>query len=142
MKTQLPTMSEIGHDGRVWATARIVEGRDAKRYINRLDVMGFEYCVQQENRHLRILVPHDQLEEILGWFGDLGQAKPQEKNSFDKLNILLLMLIPGGMFAGSLFARLTGIGGAYSIMLSAFGGVMAVGVAAIIFARVNTSLKN
>ena len=63
-----------------WVTAKVIENRRAKRFINRLDVLGFEYLIQHDNHDLRILVRSDQLEEALGWFEELARpVSEQEK---------------------------------------------------------------
>ena len=58
-----------------WVTAKVIENRRAKRFINRLDVLGFEYLIQHDNHDLRILVRSDQLEEALGWFEELARPR-------------------------------------------------------------------
>lgn len=109
-----------------WVTAKVIENRRAKRFINRLDVLGFEYLIQHDNHDLRILVRSDQLEEALGWFEELARPVSRARENIGaRSSAWLLQALPIGMLAGSIFSSLIGLDGSSSTAISAICGVMA-----------------
>jgi len=73
------TLSESKHSGDWqsddWVTAKVVAPADAKRFINRLEFLGFDYKVETDNREVRIFVRGDRLNETLDWFTELSHPQ-------------------------------------------------------------------
>ena len=71
--------------------------------------LGFEYLIQHDNHDLRILVRSDQLEEALGWFEELARPVSRARENIGaRSSAWLLLALPIGMLAGSIFSSLIG----------------------------------
>jgi hypothetical protein len=128
MANHSATLTKLKREPRNWVTAKVIDSHRARRFINRLDSLGYEYQVVLENRHLRILVREQSLDEVLGWFGDLSQPKNFRARQSDlnsRAAVSLLIAIPAGMLVGSVFSKLVGIPGPFSHTISGYCGFAA-----------------
>ncbi len=122
-----------------WVTAKVIDSKRARRFINRLDVLGYDYKVVPQNHDLRILVRRQTLEEVLGWIKELSY-RPQMRHSSRALNhsgIYLLIAIPIGILAGSVGARLLGIQSPASYAIAGYAGLAASGLAFLASSRLS-----
>lgn len=128
---------------RSWVTAKVVEPNRARRFIRRLDALGYEYQVLHENHQLRILVREQCLNDVLEWFDDLSNAQaPPVKNlnSVDsRAAVGLLIALPAGMLVGSVFSKLIGIPSPFSLTISGYCGFA---VAVIIYVFISSGRGN
>ena len=90
-----------------WRTARLVKPTYARPIINRLDAYDFEYKVLWSDRELRILVPQNDLEEVLLMLSDFDPASMKDNEDAKRREVLshrLLIAIPIGALAGTLIS--------------------------------------
>jgi hypothetical protein len=127
------TITKPEWERRTWVTAKVIEPQRARRFIRRLDALGYEYQVILESRHLKILVRDRCLNEVLEWFGDLSNSPTlPAKNAIDsQAAVVLLIALPAGMLVGSLFSKLVGIPSPFSQSISGYCG-FAVALAAYV----------
>ena len=117
-----------------WVTAKLVSPIDARRYVNRLDSLGYDYIVHQDNRDLRILVRPHVLHEVLEWIADIGNGDANlKRGTRPQSNRKLLVAIPIGLFVGSVFSNLLSFESSISIAVSGLFGILAAIVASLVF---------
>jgi hypothetical protein len=123
-----------------WVTAKIIEPNRAHRFVNRLDVLGFDYQVVQENRHLRILVRRQTLDEVLDWFEELScsrQEPPIARRIANRVGVRLLVAIPSGILCGAVVSHCLGIANPASYAVSGYFGLAAIALALGIGSRIS-----
>jgi hypothetical protein len=131
----LPTFENDSGDD--WVTAKVIVAGRARRIVNRLDVLGFDYKVVQENHHLRILVRRRTLEDVLCWIDGLS-CRPQMTDASrpsDYPGIYLLIAIPIGILAGAIGSRLLGIESPASYAIAGYAGLAAIGLSILASSR-------
>jgi hypothetical protein len=108
-----------------WVTAKVIASNQARRIVNRLDALDYDYQVVQENGELRIFVRRHALEDVLDWIDDLSSQQstspvgrePHRAGSF------LLFAIPIGVFAGAILAQVLRIPSPASYAIASYFGL-------------------
>lgn len=145
MVSTLATITNPELKRRTWATVKVIEPFLARRFIRRLDALGFEYQVILENRHLRILVRDKCLNEVMEWFRDLSDSRTlKEKANTNKSHstVGLLIALPTGMLVGSVFSKLVGIPSPFAQSISGYFGFAAALTAYVIIASRTSHSSN
>jgi hypothetical protein len=123
------SVDDVVREPRTWVTAKVIEPDRARRFIRRLDGLGYEYKVLPENRQLRILVRDRCLNDVLEWFDDLSNARTQPVKKLDSIDsraaVGLIIALPAGMLVGSVFSQLVGIPSPISQAVSGYCGLTA-----------------
>ena len=106
-----------------WVTAKLTDRIQARKLINRLECLRYDFQVVAESDQFRILVDKNQIEEVMHCLQDQVRKNMRTAAVGGWRKILLFMLL--GMFAGSLFCEFAGIPAPASQAISGFAGFVA-----------------